>query len=79
MNLILIFCSFISVFSGIIFFAITGDLLMIFIPGIVNFLGLSIVGIIYKLLVKNEKRKNILHIIAYIRHYDIINKKHANL
>lgn len=47
---------------------------MIFIPGIVNFLGLSIVGIIYKLLVKNEKRKNILHIIAYIRHYDIINK-----
>ena len=54
MNLILIFCSFISVFSGIIFFAITGDLLMIFIPGIVNFLGLSIVGIIYKLLVKNE-------------------------
>lgn len=52
---------------------------MIFIPGIVNFLGLSIVGIIYKLLVKNEKRKNILHIIAYIRHYDIINKKHANL
>lgn len=57
MNLILIFCSFISVFSGIIFFAITGDLLMIFIPGIVNFLGLSIVGIIYKLLVKNEKKE----------------------
>ena len=57
MNLILIFCSFISVFSGIIFFSITGDLLMIFIPGIVSFLGLSIVGIIYKLLVKNEKKE----------------------
>ena len=32
-----------------------GDLLMIFIPGIVNFLGLAIVGIAYKLLVKENK------------------------
>lgn len=55
MNLILMFCSFISVLSGITFFVITGDLLMIFIPGIVNFLGLAVVGIAYKLLAKENK------------------------
>lgn len=54
MKLLLIACTVISLLAGITFFAITGDTLLLYVPGVVNFIGLGVVGAAYKLLTKEN-------------------------
>lgn len=54
MKLLLMMYITIFLLSGITFFAITGDILLLYLPGVVNFIGLGIVGMAYKLLIKEN-------------------------
>ena len=54
MKLALVFIFCISLLAGITFFAVTGDMMLFFLPFVINYIGVSLVAIPTKLFIDTD-------------------------